>query len=211
MTSDGIEAVCDWSDGILAATALWFKGASRGTSGMGFFDRLRASAIQRQRQADLKAFGMTVAFKPPKAAIEAFRAALSRRVALIEGIDAKQRKGIEQLVWRSVMKGYDMHTLSVGLREKFGFSIDQAASIARHQANMARVVIDNARKLELGITEAIWRHSGAGRSPRPSHVAFNGKRFNIITGAFLDGKWVWPGSEPDCLCTSKSIIPAFED
>jgi uncharacterized protein with gpF-like domain len=178
---------------------------------MEVFDKLREFALMRQRNADLKASGMTVAFKPPTAAIDAYRAALAGQVALIEGIDRKHLKGVEDLVWRSVMKGYDMYSLSVGLQEKYGFTRDQAASIARHQANMAHVVIDNARKLELGITEAIWRHSGAGRSPRPSHVAFNGKRFNIITGAFLDGKWVWPGSEPDCRCTSKSVIPAFED
>lgn len=178
---------------------------------MGVFDKLRELTVARQRKADLKASGITVAFKPPKASIDAYRAALAGQVAMIEGIDPKQRKGLEDLIWRSVMKGYDLYRLSRGLQEEYGFSMEQAASISRHQANMARVVIDNARKLELGITEAIWRHSGAGRSPRPSHVAFNGKRFNIITGAFLDGKWVWPGSEPDCRCTSKSIIPAFED
>jgi hypothetical protein len=71
--------------------------------------------------------------------------------------------------------------------------------------------MENVRRLELGLTEAIWMHSGAGRSPRPSHVAFSGKRFKLATGAFLDGKWVWPGSEPDCLCTSRAIIPGFED
>lgn len=178
---------------------------------MGFFDKLRQSVVAYQRKAHLKASGMTVAFKPSKASIDAYRAALAGQVAVIEGVDQKHRNELEDLIWRSVMKGYDLHSLSLGLQEKYGFTRAQAASIARHQANMARVVIDNARKLELGITEAIWRHSGAGRSPRPSHVAFSGKRFNIITGAYLDEKWVWPGSEPDCLCTSKSIIPAFED
>ena len=95
--------------------------------------------------------------------------------------------------------------------DNYGVSYDRAASITRYQCNMARAVMENTRCLELGITQAIWQHSGGGKAPRPSHVAFSGKRFKLATGAYLDGKWVWPGSALDCLCTSRAIIPGFED
>jgi hypothetical protein len=65
------------------------------------------------------------------------------------------------------------------------------------------------RQAALGITHAIWLHSGAGLSPRPSHVAFSGRKYEIAKGAFLDGKWTWPGVEIDCKCVSNPVIPGF--
>ena len=153
----------------------------------------------------------TVKFSPTRAQVEAYRAVLADRVALIVEIPAKHSKALQDTVWRSVIAGGDLSALSIELRQKYGIATKRAAAIAIHQWSMARVVMENVRRLEIGITDAIWVHSGAGKSPRPSHVAFNGKRFKIATGAYLDGKWVWPGSEPDCLCTSRSVIPGFED
>jgi SPP1 gp7 family putative phage head morphogenesis protein len=161
--------------------------------------------------AALKAAAWTVKFSPTKASVEAYRAVIADNVALIEEVPATHRKAVQDVVWRSVMRGGDLSMLSQSLHDNYGVSYDRAAAIARYQCNMARVVMENTRHLELGITEAIWRHSGASKNPRPSHVAFNGKRFKVATGAYLDGKWVWPGSEPDCRCTSRSIIPGLED
>ncbi len=61
---------------------------------------------------------------------------------------------------------------------------------------------DRRRQAVLGITHAIWLHSGGGLTPRPAHVAFNGQKFEIAKGAFLEGKWTWPGVEIDCKCVS---------
>jgi uncharacterized protein with gpF-like domain len=173
-------------------------------------DRVRKSVIARQRRSALKASGMTVEFSTTAASVKAYRGVIADRVAMIEGIPLKHMKAVQKAVWQAVMRGGDMHSLSVVLQEH-GLSVRDAASVARYQCSMAKAIMDNTRRLELGITEAIWRHSGAGKNPRPSHMAFSGKRFNLATGAFLDGKWVWPGSEPDCLCTSKSVIPGFDE
>jgi len=151
-----------------------------------------------------------IKFQPTPASVEAYRAVLAEKVALSEEIPAQHRQDAQAAVWRAVMAGGDLAALSKEL-QKYGIVYERAAAIARHQCFMAKAIMENVRRLELGLTEAIWMHSGAGRSPRPSHVAFSGKRFKLATGAFLDGKWVWPGSEPDCLCTSRAIIPGFED
>jgi uncharacterized protein with gpF-like domain len=169
------------------------------------------SLAARQRRATLEASGMTVKFSPTPASVKAYKAVLNDSVASIEGVPSKQLSAIRKAVLLSVMRGGDMHHLSMELQRRCGFSVRRAAEISIHQNNMAKAVMERTRRLELGITEAIWRHSGAGRNPRPSHIAFSGQRYDIRTGAFLDGKWVWPGSEPGCLCTSKAIIPAFED
>jgi uncharacterized protein with gpF-like domain len=151
-----------------------------------------------------------IKFQPTPAAVEAYRAVLAEKVALSAEIPAQHMQDAQAAVWRAVMAGGDLAALSKEL-QKYGIVYERAAAIARHQCFMAKAIIDNAHRLELGITEAIWMHSGAGRSPRPSHVAFSGKRFSLTTGAFLDGKWVWPGTEPDCGCTSRAIIPGLED
>ena len=85
----------------------------------------------------------------------------------------------------------------------------RAAFIARDQTNKAKAAIEKARWQELGITEAIWMHSHAGKEPRPSHVAANGKRLNVNKGMYLDGKWVQPGEEINCRCTSRAVIKGF--
>jgi uncharacterized protein with gpF-like domain len=151
----------------------------------------------------------SIKFNPPRASVDAYRAVIAEKVALIAEIPAAHLKNVEAVVWRAVMAGGDLATLSIEL-QRYGLSNRRAADIALHQWSMARVVMDNARCLALGITEAIWQHSGAAKTPRASHVAFSGKRFRIVTGAYLDGKWVWPGSEPDCRCTSRAVIPGLE-
>ena len=68
-----------------------------------------------------------------------------------------------------------------------------------------------ARQVELGITEAVWRHSGAGKKPRPKHVAASGKRYDVAKGMKIGdkGQWVLPGEEINCRCTSESILPGI--
>jgi hypothetical protein len=65
------------------------------------------------------------------------------------------------------------------------------------------------RQLQSGTTHAIWMHSGAGVAPRSAHVAFSGHMYEVARGAFLEGKWTWPGVEIDCKCMSRPVIPGF--
>jgi uncharacterized protein with gpF-like domain len=64
---------------------------------------------------------------------------------------------------------------------------------------------------QLGITEAIWVHSGAGKHPRPTHVAMNGKKYDVNKGMWDPAvkRWIFPGEEINCRCVSRSIIPGF--
>ena len=61
--------------------------------------------------------------------------------------------------------------------------------------------------------EAIWLHSAGGKEPRPSHVAFSGKRYSLKKGVVLDPKEgiVWPGTAIRCRCVPKPVIPGFDD
>ncbi len=97
------------------------------------------------------------------------------------------------------------------MEETYGVTKRRAAFIARDQNNKATAVFERTRHVEIGVTEAIWLHSAGGKVPRPEHVAFSGKKYDIRKGAYLEGKWTWPGVEINCRCVSKPVIPGFED
>ncbi len=68
-----------------------------------------------------------------------------------------------------------------------------------------------ARYQELGITEAIWCHSAAGKEPRPSHVKAGKEklRFDVNKGALIDGEYILPGEKINCRCFAKPVIEGF--
>ena len=167
-------------------------------------------ATDMQMRAALKSAGFTVKFKPTPAMVESYSALLAENVGLIKSIPSNYLLDVQGSVWRSVMRGGDLGTLTKEIQSKYAIGHRRAAFIARDQNNKAKAVLENTRRLELGMTQAMWRHSGGGKVPRPEHVAFSGKVYDLKKGAFLEGKWVWPGSEPNCRCTSRAIIPGVE-
>lgn len=162
-------------------------------------------------KAALKKAGFTVEFKMSREANDVYQATLSENVGLIKSIAEQHLTQVEGLVMRSVQQGRDLGFLSKELHERYGVSKRRAAFIALSQNNMATATIKRVRQDSLGITDEVWLHSHGGKHPRPTHVAADGKRFNVKKGMFLDGKWTWPGVEPGCRCVGRSVIPGLED
>jgi len=158
------------------------------------------------RQA-LKAAGWTVEFKMTPAVRDAFSASLTENVGLIRSIPEKYLQQVEGIVMRSYSSGRDLETMVKELRELYPAAAGRAELIARDQSNKANADVNRIRQMELGITEAIWMHSHAGKNPRPDHVAANGKRYKIAEGCKISGKFIQPGEEIGCRCTSRPILP----
>lgn len=156
----------------------------------------------------LKDSGFTIRFRPTEAMREAYRAVVAENVNLIRSIPQKFLTDVGSSVWVSVMKGSDMDALSGSIKREYGVTWRRAALIARDQNSKARAVFEEARRAELGITHAIWRHSHAGKEPRPTHVAMNGKRYEIKKGMWDSAvqKFVWPGTEINCRCSSRAVF-----
>lgn len=175
------------------------------------FAKKNFKASQTSIAASFKDAGLTVKFKPTAASVEAYDAVVAENVNLIKSIPQQFAKDVESQVWRSVMKGGDLSTLSKNIQKSYGVSYRRAALIARDQNNKAKAVIENTRRRELGITEAIWQHSNAGKEPRPTHVAMNGKRFKLAKGMYDSAvkKFILPGEEIQCRCTSRAVILGF--
>lgn len=157
----------------------------------------------------LKRAGFSVEFNLTREANDVLQATMSEQVGLIKSIASQHLTEVQGLVMRSVADGRDLGALAKGLEDRYGITKRRAALIARDQNQKATATITRVRQDSLGITEAVWMHSHAGKHPRPSHVAANGKRYTIKEGMYLDGVWTWPGREIGCRCVSKSVIPGL--
>lgn len=157
----------------------------------------------------LRKRGITVKFNASRVNNDVVQATIGENVTLIKSIPEQYMLGVEGAVMRSVAAGRDLSVLTKELAKNRGITTRRAANIARDQNNKATAVLTRVRQTELGIVEAVWIHSGAGKHPRPEHVAFSGKKYDVRKGAFLEGKWTWPGHEINCRCTSRSVIPGL--
>jgi SPP1 gp7 family putative phage head morphogenesis protein len=176
-----------------------------------YFADKSIGASDLQLQAILKKAGFAVEFKMTEAARDGYHAVIGENVGLIRSIASQHLAEVEGLVMRSVSAGRDLGTLTKDLEARYGITKRRAALIARDQNNRATAVINQIRQRSLGITEAVWMHSAAGKVPRPSHVAANGKKYDIEKGMLIDGEWILPGQKINCRCVSRSVILGFEE
>lgn len=168
-------------------------------------------AFQSSFRAELSRANFTVRFAPTRESLKAFSATVSENVALIKSIQQQYHAKVQGDVWRAVTRGSDLSTLSKNLQQSYGVTTKRAALIARDQNAKAKATIENMRRRELGITQAIWQHSSAGKEPRPSHIAMNGKVFDLKQGMYDpdEGEFILPGQLINCRCTSRAIIKGF--
>lgn len=177
-------------------------------------ERIAEQFVTSGRKATDKAFmsalrdaGWAVDFKLTPAMRDAANAAIAENVALIRSIPQQYFLEVEGIVMRGYTAGRDLKTISDELQKRYGVTRRRAATIARDQSNKLNATVTRARRLELGLTKALWHHSGAGKEPRPSHVAANGKEFDVEKGCYIDGGYIQPGALVNCKCTSRTILP----
>lgn len=180
-------------------------------SGRRFAEQATGHA-DRSFAAALRDAGFTVQFKMTAAARDVMQATIAEQVGLIKSIPSEYLTQVQGSVMRSVQAGRDLGTLSAELQQQFGVTKRRAATISRDQNAKATASMNRVRQLELGITTATWYHSSAGRKPRPTHVAMNGKVYDVAKGMFdpAEGKFVLPGELINCRCFSRSIVPGLE-
>lgn len=166
-------------------------------------------ATQYSMEAAFKKAGFTVEFRPTRASMQAAQVVVAENVGLIKSIPQEYLTDVQAQVWQSVKAGADLSSLSQELRQTYGVATRRAALISRDQNNKAKAVIEDVRRQQLGIKQAIWQHSSAGKVPRPTHVAMNNKPYEIGKGMYDPAvkKYVWPGSEINCRCTSRAVLP----
>jgi hypothetical protein len=166
-------------------------------------------------KAALRNAGFTVSFKPTTKSLESYKLVVADNVGLIRNLQQSLYNKIQQDTWASVRAGGDMAKLSEKLHRSYGIEANRAALIARDQNNKAKAVLESSRRQELGLKQAIWQHSGGGKTKRPVHVAWGreGKIFYLDKGLYDpdEDAWVLPGVLINCGCTSRAVIPGFDE
>ena len=160
-------------------------------------------------KAILQEAGIAVQWKMTDTMRDAYQAVIHEQVGLIRSIPRDYLMEVQGLVMRSVQVGRDASYLTDELTKRYGITQRRAELISRDQNNKATSVMNRARQLEIGITEAKWRHSHAGQHPRISHLEADGKIYNIAEGCKIDGEYIWPGEKINCRCTAKPILPGW--
>lgn len=157
--------------------------------------------------------GFKVEFSMTAEAQDVMTATINEQIGLIRSISQQHLSQVEGLVMRSVSQGRDLGYLVKELEARYAITKRRAVLIARDQNNKATAAMLRARQDALGITQAQWVHSGGGKHPRPEHEDAGRKKliYDVMKGAYLDGKWVWPGTEISCRCVSRPIIPGVTD
>lgn len=157
----------------------------------------------------LKDAGWSVKFEMTPAMRQAFEASLEENVGLIKSIPAEYLQQVQGIVMRSYTRGRDLEGMVKALRALYPKAANRSVIIARDQSNKANGVVTRARQIELGITEAVWMHSHAGKTPRPTHVAMDGKRYKVSEGMYdsTEKRFIVPGELINCRCTSRSVLP----
>ena len=169
--------------------------------------RQQFKATDSAMRSALKQAGMSVEFKLTPAMRDALNSKIEENINLIRSIPEEYLKNVEGVVMRSYSMGRDLETMVKNIKAAYPVANRRAELIARDQSNKANAVVTRTRQMELGITEAIWMHSAAGKEPRPDHVAANGKRYKIADGCKISGEFIHPGEEINCRCTSRPILP----
>lgn len=175
-----------------------------------YFATAQRDRIDTQLAGILRRAGISVRFTMTRTMSDAYQAAIGEQVGLIRSIATQHLGEVEGLVMRSVQTGRDLGSLSQALQERLGVTRRRAALISRDQNNKATGVFTRVRQQELGL-KARWRHSSAGKTPRPTHLRNNGREYDPALGWFdpAVGRRIWPGELVNCRCVAVSVVPGF--
>jgi hypothetical protein len=150
---------------------------------------------------------------------------LERGIRELPEATPKNFNALYDISLRSFTSGGDLHFLSSALMAMNieGMTLERAAQISRHLWFRAIEMMDRERQSKLGITKARWIYSNAPcmvdpTDPTPAdlkrdsaHRASNGKLYLVAEGLRVDGKLTWPGREPGCRCSSRSVNSELEE
>lgn len=176
-----------------------------------------AQSVEKRSSAALRKIlkdgGWTVDFHLTPAMRDIVDATVHANVALIKSIPAQYLGEVEGIVMRSVQTGRDLAQVTDDLQKRLGVTKRRAAFIAKDQNNKATAAFNRVRQIEIGVKEAEWHHSGAGREPRKSHLKAGRARvrFPVAEGWYDPevGRRIQPGDLPNCRCFSRPVIKGF--
>lgn len=118
---------------------------------------------------------------------------------------------------RAMALGQSLEEILAGFDTEASKRKNHAKFIARNQIANFNGLSTKIRHQKLGITKGIWITARDGVEPggrvRKCHHLRDGKEFDLAKGLYssCDGKTLFPGTDYQCRCTYRAIIPELED
>ncbi len=138
---------------------------------------------------------------------------IKENTSLIQSIGANYHKSVEKIILEGYKRGKDLDYIVKALEKRFDISKDKAVRIAVDQTNKITQQTALHRAKEAGIKKGKWNHVPGKFSSRPSHVAMNGKTFDLEKGMYDKdvGRNIQPAELVYCRCNFRLVIPGLED
>lgn len=173
------------------------------------FTQAGRKATDSSFQQSLKDAGWAVDLQITPVMRDAMNATIAENVSLIKSIPRQYASQVEGTVMRGFTQGRDLGYITEELQKRYGITKRRAAFIAQDQSDKLTATVTQARRVELGLFEAEWIHSGGGKEPRPDHVKAGKekRRFDIRKGCLISGEYILPGIKPRCRCSSRTVLP----
>jgi len=113
---------------------------------------------------------------------------------------------------RLMAEGGTIEEVEKGFLQVAKKRVESSKFVARNQIANFNSLTGKIRAQNLGITHATWQTAEDERV-RPCHAVRNDKVFELSEGLYssCDGKTLLPGTDYNCRCISRYIIPGDED
>ena len=158
--------------------------------------------------ANLKKAGIVIDFHISALHQPLLEEMVARNVNLIKSIGPKYFDKLTNVVIDSALKGRDMASIFQHIKDLNKVTERRAELIAIDQTNKATQALNVMQTKDSGIKKGIWIHIPGEKSSRKTHIAMNGKTFDLDEGLYDEdvGRNVLPGELPYCRCDFRPDI-----
>lgn len=136
-------------------------------------------------------------------------AMVRENVELITHIGENDVTRITEVLTKGLQEGMDYNALRQELNATNGFDGARADRVALDQINKINQQVQIMNAKSLGCTHARWKHVPGQYTSRKTHMAMDGKEFDLNEGLYDEavGRNVIPGELYFCRCVSRLILP----
>lgn len=146
-----------------------------------------------------------IPFKAPSAMLEE---AISRNVALIQGIVEKNVDNMEAAVLSAVEDGSNFDTVVIEVLKQSDKSEAYAEFVARDQLSKTYSAVNQERQESVGFEKYTWQATtGDWQHVRDTHKEQHGKNFEWSKPPMVGGRALHPGEDYQCRCIA---VPFFD-
>lgn len=158
--------------------------------------------------ANLKKAGIVIDFHISALHQPLLEEMVASNVNLIKSIAPKYFDKLTNVVIDSALKGRDMASIFKHIKDLNTVTERRAELIAIDQTNKATQALNVMQTKDIGIKKGIWIHIPGEKSSRKTHIAMNGKTFDLDEGLYDEdvGRNVLPGELPYCRCDFRPDI-----